>query len=45
MYQVASNPEHFADFLDTESNTCTGYNEIVDDTNGTSLKKNIIKHI
>ena len=29
MYQVASNPEHFADFLDTESNTCTGYNEIV----------------
>ena len=45
MYQVASNPEYFADFLDTESNTCTGYNEIVDDSNGANLKKNIIKNI
>ena len=45
MYQVASNPEHFADFLDTESTTCTGYNEIVDDSDGANLKKNIIKNI
>ena len=45
MYQVASNPEYFADFLDTESNTCTGYNEIVDDSDGANLKKNIIKNI
>ena len=45
MYQVASNPEYFADFLDTESNTCTGYNEIVDDSDGADLKKNIIKNI
>ena len=45
MYQVASNPEHFADFLDTESTTCTGYNEIVDDSDGANLKKNLIKNI
>jgi hypothetical protein len=45
MYQVASNPEHFADFLDTESNTCTGYNEMIDDSDGANLKKNIIKNI
>ena len=45
MYQVASNPEHFADFLDTESNTCSGYNEIIDDSEGANLKKNIIKNI
>ena len=45
MYQVASNPEHFADFLDTESNTCTGYNEMIDDSDGVNLKKNIIRNI
>ena len=45
MYQVASNPEHFADFLDTESNTCSGYNEIIDDSEGVNLKKNLIKNI
>ena len=45
MYQVASNPEHFADFLDTESKTCFGYNEMIDDSEGGNLKKNIIKSI
>jgi hypothetical protein len=45
MYQVASNPEHFADFLDTESKTCFGYNEMIDDSDGVNLKKNIIKNI
>ena len=45
MYQVASNPEHFADFLDTESKTCTGYNEMIDDSDGVNLKKNLIKNI
>ena len=45
MYLLATKPEYSSDFLDTESKTCSGYNEIIDDTNGANLKKNIIKQI
>ena len=45
MYHIASNPEHYLDFLDTDSKTCSGYNEMIDDTEGVNLKKNIIKNI
>ena len=45
IYLLATKPEYSSDFLDTESKTCSGYNEIIDDTNGANLKKNIIKQI
>ena len=45
MYHIASNPEHYLDFLDTDSKTCSGYNEMIDDSDGVNLKKNIIKQI
>ena len=45
MYNIASNPEHYLDFLDTDSKTCSGYNEMIDDSDGVNLKKNIIKNI
>jgi hypothetical protein len=45
MYSIATKPEHSVDFLDIYSKTCLGYNEIIDDSNGVNLKKNIIKQM